>query len=370
MPHIKDLITHKEKSMKIDMFAHICPAKFIETLNKKGPVTWEMISRTSSGVGGPALWDLNKRFEVMDRYDDYTQVLTSSADVVEPFFNPEGVADFARLINDEIAEAVAKNPTRFSGGVTRIPMTNVDAAMREIERTIDGMGFKGIQLSTPAYQYEKDRPVSMGNNFETMKAIDSPEFMPIYAEMSRRNLPIWIHPVGFGGTPVYGGEKRGRYQLAHILGWPIESAMAMSRIVCSGILAKYPNLRFITHHCGSAIIPALADRINIELGQYRTLNVIKWDAPLEDPFKIKRPSDYFKMFYADTALYGDAPSLMCGYDYFGPEKIIFGTDYPYDMDNGDSFIRSTIEAVYKMNISDADKKRIFEDNPKKLLGMK
>jgi predicted TIM-barrel fold metal-dependent hydrolase len=353
--------------MKIDMFAHICPPKFIDTLNKSGTVTWEMISRTSSRVGGPALWDLQKRFEVMDKYEDYTQVLTSSADVVEPFFCPDDVAYFSQLINDEMAEVVSKNPARFSGAVTRIPMTNIDAAMREIERTIDGMGFKGIQLNTPVYQYEKDRPLSLGNNFETMKAIDSPEFMPIYAEMSKRRLPIWIHPVGFGGTPVYTGEKRGRYQLAHILGWPIESAMAMSRIVCSGILAKYPNLRFVTHHCGSAIIPALADRLDIELEQYRNLGVIKWESGMDDPFLSKRPADYFKMFYADTALYGGTSALMCGYEYFGPDKIIFGTDYPYDMENGDLFIKTTIDAVNKMNISESDKKRIFEDNPKGLL---
>jgi predicted TIM-barrel fold metal-dependent hydrolase len=353
--------------MKIDMFAHICPSKFIDKLNKRGPVTWEMISRTSAKVGGPALWDLPKRLEVMDKYEDYTQVLTSSADVVEPFFAPSDVDYFTQLINDEMAEVVSKNPTKFSGAVTRIPMTNIDAAMKEIERTIDGMGFKGIQLNTPVFQYEKDRPLAMGNNFETMKALDSPEFSPIYAEMSKRHLPIWIHPVGFGGTPVYAGEKRGRYQLAHIFGWPIESAMAMSRIVCSGILTKYPDLQFVTHHCGS-LIPFLGDRLDIELEQYRGLGVIKWEPPLEDPFKIKHPAAYFKMFYADTALYGGTSSLMCGYDYFGPEKIVFGTDYPYDMENGDLFIKTTIDAVNKMAIPESHKKRIFEDNPNRLLG--
>jgi predicted TIM-barrel fold metal-dependent hydrolase len=355
--------------MKIDMFAHICPKRFIDRLDNKGPVTWDMLSRTSRQVGGPTLWDVEKRVQIMDKYEGYVQVLTSSADVVEPYFSPHEVADFASLINDEMAEVVNKNPNKFLGAVATIPMTNIDAAMKEIERTIDGMGFKGIQLHTPVYQFEAGRPVALGSNFEAMKALDSPEFMPLYAEMSKRNLPIWIHPVGFGGVPVYAGEKRGRYQLAHILGWPIESAMAMCRIVCSGILAKYPNLRFITHHCGSSLIPALADRINIEMEQYRTLGVIKWEPPLEDPFKVKRAADYFKMFYADTALYGDTPSLMCGFDYFGPEKIIFGTDYPYDMDNGDLFIRMSIEAIYKMNISEADKQRIFEKNPKSLLGI-
>ena len=355
--------------MKIDMFAHICPRKFIDKLDHKGPVTWDMLSRTSRRVGGPALWDMDIRMQVMQKYEDYFQVLSSSADVVEPYFSPGEVAEFTRLINDEMAEVVHKYPDKLLGAVARLPMTDIDAALREIERTIDGMGFKGIQLETPVYQYEEGRPVALGSNFETMKALDSPEFLPLFAEMARRDLPIWLHPVGFGGTPVYAGEKRGRYQLAHILGWPFESAMAMCRIVVSGILARYPNLKIITHHCGSAIIPALADRIDIELEQYRSLGVIKWEPPLEDPFKVKRARDYLKSFYADTALYGDTPSLMCGFDYFGPEKMVFATDYPYDMDNGDLFIHRTVEAVQKMSISEADKQRIFAGNSKGLLGM-
>ena len=73
------------------------------------------------------------------------------------------------------------------------------------------------------------------------------------------------------------------------------------------------------------------------------------------------------MFYGDTALYGDASGLMCGHDFFGAEHILFGTDFPLDMENGDKFIKKTIDAVYKMNISDADKKLIFEENVKRIL---
>ena len=142
-------------------------------------------------------------------------------------------------------------------------------------------------------------------------------------------------------------------------------AMAMSRLVCSGVLAKYPNLRFITHHCGSGIIPGLAERINTELEQYRLVGAIKWDQPgEEDPFTYKRPAEYFKMFYADTALYGGVAELECGHAFFGAEHIVFGTDFPYF---GEQYIKKTIDAVYKMNISDADKKLIFKDNARRIL---
>ncbi len=73
------------------------------------------------------------------------------------------------------------------------------------------------------------------------------------------------------------------------------------------------------------------------------------------------------MFYADTALYGDVSGLMCGHDFFGAEHIVFGTDFPYDLAGGDKFIKKTIEAINRMNVSDADKKRIFEDNARRIL---
>jgi len=91
---------------------------------------------------------MDSRMQVMQKYEDYFQVLSSSADVVEPYFSPGEVAEFIRLINDEMAEVVHKYPDKLLGAVARLPMTDIDAALREIETTIDGMGFKGIQLET------------------------------------------------------------------------------------------------------------------------------------------------------------------------------------------------------------------------------
>jgi len=157
-----------------------------------------------------------------------------------------------------------------------------------------------------------------------MKPIDSPEFMPIYESMSKHNLPIWIHPVGQGGVPVYSGEERGKYILYHVFGWPLESAVAMGRLVCSGILAKYPDLRFIIHHCGSGIVPALAGRIDNEFDKFRSTGVLECHHPgEEDLFRNKRAVDYFRMFYGDTALYGDMAGLMCGYDFFWRRAYTF-----------------------------------------------
>lgn len=351
---------------KIDCFAHICPQQFIDAFAKtERGLRWDKLF--ARDVGGVTLWDVKKRLEVVEKYEDYVQVLVPVAEVIEPFFGPKDTAYLAQSFNDAVAEIIHKYPDKFVAGVATLPLNNIDAALKEIDRAINELGFKGILMHTPIYAYEEGRPLELGFNYETVKPIDSLEFIPIYESMSKYNLPIWIHPYGEGGVPVYSGEKRGKYWLHHILGWPLESAMAMGRLVFSGILAKYPNLRFITHHCGSGIVPVLEGRIIDEIDRFMAAGRMKWEKEEENPFRNKRPIDYFRMFYGDTALYGGVAGLECGHDFFGAEHIVFGTDFPFDFANGHKFIKKTIDAVYKMRIPDLDKMLIFEGNAKRIL---
>ncbi|MFC2014169.1 amidohydrolase family protein [Chloroflexota bacterium] len=349
--------------MKIDMYAHFCPKKFIDYFSKH-IVSWEKLPKGFQTVAMPMMWDVDRRLEVMDRYEDYVQVLFPSGLTAVTFCSPKDAASLAQVYNDAMAEIVSKYPDKFVGAIAYLPINNIDAALKEIDRAINELDFKGIALNTP--MYERKKPFEPGD--EITKPIDSPELMPIYESMSKHKLPIWIHPSGTGGVPAYHGEERGKYGLFHVFGWPLESAMAMGRLVCSGILTRYPNLRFIIHHCGSAIVPALAGRLDNHFDYLSRVEGMKWGQPGgEDPFEVKRPVDYFRMFYADTALYGDSAGLMCGYDFFGVEHILFGTDYPWDIEGGDKYIRLTINAVNRMNISDADKEKIFEGNAKQIM---
>jgi aminocarboxymuconate-semialdehyde decarboxylase len=79
------------------------------------------------------------------------------------------------------------------------------------------------------------------------------------------------------------------------------------------------------------------------------------------------PIEYFRMFYNDTALYGNTPALMCAYAFFGADHLLFGTDMPYDSQLGERHTRETIRAIDAMDIPEADKKKIYEDNARRLL---
>jgi predicted TIM-barrel fold metal-dependent hydrolase len=134
----------------------------------------------------------------------------------------------------------------------------------------------------------------------------------------------------------------------------------MTRLVFSGVLEKYPNLKFVTHHCGS-MVPYLEQRIIGAYDHAEMLRGAKYKNALRKP-----PIDYFKMFYYDTAIYGSTAGLMCAYAFCGAERLLFATDFPYDSQLGERYTRQTIQSIERMDISELEKKKIFEDNARKL----
>jgi aminocarboxymuconate-semialdehyde decarboxylase len=221
-------------------------------------------------------------------------------------------------------------------------------AQREIERAI-GLGARGFQICT----HVRGRP------------LDDPAFLPIFDAIAAANVPIWLHPVR-GPVPDYPTLQKSKYEVWWCFGWPYESSVAMSHIVFSGLFDRHPNLRIITHHLG-AMIPYFAGRIeqgwDLEMGT-RTPPA---DADLL-PVPLKRkPSDYFKMFYADTALSGSAAATRCGLDYFGGRQVLFASDFPYDAEGGSYLVRETLRAIDELKLAPADHADILNGNLRRFI---
>lgn len=329
--------------MKIDIFPHILTDKYKETLYKK------LGSRAKSFYrddleGTPPLSNLDERFRIMDKYDEYVQIINMVSPSLESVVEPKEAVELAKLANDEMAELVAKYPDRFVAAVACLPMNDMDAALKEVDRAIKDLRFRGVQIFVPIND----------------KSPGLPEFMPLYEKMAQYDLPILMHPLREADVPDYRTEKRSKYFIHSIFGWPYETTVAMAHLVFSGVFDKYPNLKFITHHCG-AMVPYLEQRIT-QLYHYFDVRL----KTKELPMLTKRPVDYFRMFYNDTAIYGSTPGLMCGYAFFGADRILFGTDMPFDPQCGDLYIRQTIKSVEQMDIPDLDKEKIFADNARKL----
>jgi len=329
--------------MMIDIGAHVLPAKYLDALQNfnSNKFNLENVIKTL-----PSMHDMDFRFRIMDKFEGLMQVLTLSAPAIEEFADSEKATDFARMANDQMAELVLKHPDRFAAAVACLPMNNIEEALKEIDRAINDLHFRGIQISSSI----NDKP------------LDSTDFMPIYEKMASYNLPIWIHPMRTVDKADYPTEKRSRYMIFHIFGWPYETAAAVTRLIFSGIPVKYPTLRFITHHAGG-MIPFLEQRI---IGAYDHAEMLRgahYKKSLTDA-----PIEYFKnSIYYDTAIYGCTPGLMCTHSFCGAGQMLFSTDFPYDSQCGERYTRQTIEAIREMDIPEAEKKMIFEINARKLL---
>ena len=331
-------------SLKIDAYSHISPPKYTEALRKAYPAFYNQILGNT-----PPLFDLDERFRIMDRYEPIMQVLTvGPVPPLEAFANPKKSVELAKMANDEMAELILKYRDRFIAAIALLPMNDIAAALKETDRAINELGFRGIY---------------MHSNING-KPLDSPEFLPLYEKMSKYNLPIYIHPWRGDDFADYKTEKTSKYMIASIFGWPYETTAAMTRLVFSGILEKYPNLKVVTHHCGG-MVPYYEQRILQHYGQqdraYHKQAVYLHELT-------KTPVEYYKMFYNDTAIHGNTPALMLAYHFWGADHLVFGADMPLgDYYFGFRSYRQTINAIEAMDITDDEKKKIFVDNALSLL---
>ncbi|MFC1968105.1 amidohydrolase family protein [Chloroflexota bacterium] len=327
--------------MKIDVFCHIMPPKFMEVLKQRVPSASREISRIASR---PTMYDLDARFRLMDKYGEMVQVVTLTNSVTDMLPAGDSV-ELAKLANDELAELTVKYPDRIVGAVATLPMNDLDAALEETDRAIRDLKLRGVQIDASP----------------NGEPLDMPKFIPLFEKMSQYNLPIWIHPQTVRAAPELPEAVVDISTLTITFQWPYQTTMAMARLVYAGVFERYPNLKVITHHCG-AMVPFFAERIAYVYDNSQTTIGVR-----DRVYLSTHPIEYFRSFYTDTALNGWAPGLMCGYQFFGPDHLLFATDFPHGPQFGDRFLRNTIRSVEEMDIPEADRRKIFADNAKKLL---
>ncbi len=328
--------------MKIDIYTHVLPPKYKEILFKYvDRFTGERVFLEKK----TALSDFEARLRILEEHENMVQVLSVTLPPIEEVVDSKEAVEMTRIANDEMAEWVVRYPQRCIAAIANLPLNNPDAAVREAERAVKELGFKGVQIYTSV----QGKPLS------------SEELIPLYEVMHGFDLPIWIHPARRSNVPDYPTEEGSFHQIFSIFGWPYETSAAMTRLVFSGIFERFPGIKFITHH-GGAMIPFFAGRIfalyNNGLERLRLERF---------PGLTKHPIEYFKMFYTDTVLNGNSAALLCTYTFFGEDHLLFGSDMPFGIQNGILSIREAIKSVDALNIPKASKNKIYEGNARRLL---
>jgi len=144
------------------------------------------------------------------------------------------------------------------------------------------------------------------------------------------------------------------WRMMHVFGWPFDTTQAVWRLILGGVIDHYPSLKIVTHHMG-AMLPYFVRRIE------STFNLHLRD-------KLPRHiSQYWSNIYGDTAVDGTVAAYPCGYAFFGPDRLMYGSDYPFGVEAGEAYIRDNLAGVKAMDIPPQDMEKILGGNAKKLL---
>jgi uncharacterized protein len=333
---------------KIDIFNHIWPTRFYDRLRD---VTGRMTDITRRSEGVPMMTDLDERFRVMDRFDDYSQILSLASPPLEIVATPEQQVMLSRIGSEDMLELCQKYPERFPGYIASIPMGNPEAVLTETRYAIEQLGAAGVQV----FSNVKGKP------------LDHPDFLPVFDYMAAVDRPIWIHPARGASFADYQTEERSQYEIWWTFGWPYDTSAAMARLVFSKLFDRHPDIKIITHH-GGGMIPFFEGRVGPGWDQLgaRT-STVDYSILLKE--LKKRPLDYFKLFYADTAVFGSQAATLCSLAFFGADHVVFASDAPFDPEKGPMYIRETIRILDNLDISEEDRAKIYHKNAQKLLGL-
>jgi len=284
--------------LRIDVHGHVFPTPYLDLLDKMGAGgsgggTGTHIARIAPGSGSPA--ELEARFQMLDRAGVKVQIL-SAAPQLPYFAKKEDAITAAKFINDSYADYVRRYPDRFAAYVAT-PLPHVDAALEEMARGLDQLGFVGV---------------TMGTSVLTQSVAD-PMFNPFWEEMNRRGTILFFHPHGLGACSPLVMDKN--------LTWPIgaliEDTTVVGHLIVNQIPKRYPNVKIIVPHLGGDI-SLIIRRIDFQKGLYM-------------PADAETPSTTAKRFWYDTVCHAHAPALRCMCDSIGADRMMLGSDYPYEV---------------------------------------
>ena len=335
--------------MKIDAFTHIFPRRYWDRMLAVLPRGRDMHKRVRAI---PGIVELDARFRLMDEFgDDYQQILSIGSPPIEVFGAPAVAAEMARIANEGMAELVSRHPGRFAGFTASLPMNDIGAAVREARYAIEQLGAWGVQVFTNI----NGRPLY------------TEETLPLFDLMARYDLPMWMHPARGAEVADYAGERKSHYEIWWTLGWPYETSVAMAHMVFGGLFDRHPGFKLITHHMGG-MIPYFEGRVGPGWDQLGTRTSDEDYRPLVAAMKQrgKRPLDYFRLFYADTALFGALEATKCGLAFFGVQRTVFASDSPFDPEGGSAYIRATIKVIDELGLPSTARAAIYEGNLRRL----
>ena len=317
--------SNDQAKTRIDVHAHAFPPEFMKLLRKNASRPLDIRSNWE--------WDETRFLREMDQWGVRLQVLSlpHTYEYYEATNLQLGV-ELCHIANSEYAEISARRTDRFRF-FSAVPLPDVAAACRELDRARDIAGFSGITLSTNLHE----------------RTLDDPAFMPFFEHANAAGVVIFLHPLQRPFPKEWYG-----YRLEHLIGLPVDTTFALARLALGGFFDRYPNIKIIAAHVGGTL-PFLAPRI---------------ERAFREGTSQHKPSHYFSKLFYDTSGPTHEAMLAGVAQMFGAQQIVFGTDYPFGLgQEGKQYVEHAVGVVVDSGLSETDLTRIFSANASEILGL-
>lgn len=275
----------------------------------------------------PKHMDIEAKVADMDANDIQITALSIN-DPGPEWFGSDG-PEVARMANNFIAGVAKQYPSRFIG-LCVLPWQNMKAAMKELERCVQELGMGGILVYT-----------NLAGRYP-----DEPEFRPVFARATKLGIPILLHPA----KPVTTEQVKG-YEMTSSLGNMFDDTIGLTRIIMSGILDQYPDLKLVAPHLGGTL-PFIIGRLDHQV------KVLKRGPK----YLTRAPSEYLRQVYLDIV--SPLPLAMrFAYDMMGADRLLFSSDHPWV---DPKLIRDSLQSL---NLPRDEEDKIFGGNARQLFGI-
>jgi aminocarboxymuconate-semialdehyde decarboxylase len=327
--------------MNIDVHAHYVPPDSLKMASEIGAPHGLKMEKDDRGRtvvtrGGNAFltqlkaefFDLDLRLSIMDRQGVDMQVLSPASSYFFYWMPVDESLEYARWLNEQMAEAVAKHPARLVG-LASVPMQNGAKAAAELDRAMSKRGLRGAEIAS---------------NIDG-RYLDDPAFDPFWQAAQALGALIFVHP-----NQVIGADRMKDHNLANLIGNPTDTSLTFAKIIFGGVLERFPKVKFLLAH-GGGFLPYTWGRL--ERGYH-----------IQDSAAVKisqPPSEYVKLLYFDTITHSQM-ALEYLVENFGAEHVMLGSDYPYDMGDPEpvaSLRAARVDAVQMNQIACANACKLF-----------
>jgi aminocarboxymuconate-semialdehyde decarboxylase len=342
-PHGKPGREVRPKSATIDMHAHVAIPRVTEIVtphlkNASDPLVAASTPDTQALMAKQAadiktrMSTTEERFKVMDEMGVDMQLIAPAPPQIYYYLPVDVGVQAARALNDGIAEYVAQHKERLValGGV---PMQDGREAANELERCMKQLGFKGVEILTNV----------------NGKELSDPTFAPFWKKAEELDALVFIHPTGFTQP-----QRFGRFYFNNVIGNPLDTTMALHYLIFDGVFERHPKLRILAAH-GGGFLGAYSGRIDHAWGA-------RSDSHGDLP---KPPTTYLhRNVYFDSVVF-TPHQLEALVRTYGADRIVIGTDYPFDMLENDPIGHvASVEGF-----DDATRAALCGGNARKILGI-